>query len=400
MIPYENNKLIPPADWTQRFPNSPYPVDHVSPEDAQTVQLGLYAQQTADAMERQAAGANTLADQYDAWLRNTQARAFGQLTSGVASATGINDLNNRQLKSSAINQLGLNAEAKFRNGLDLAGVNNSNSLINQNMGLAKEQYDADTGRIKGQWQLRNGQLVSDNDYIRGVWGRAGEQLGADQSNMSRLAAQAQLGYGYAASDLENATNRANLQESTSRRAATSDAAGRGAFGSSGFQDNISDITELAGLNRDSAWNTYEQRRDAVTGNLGDISFERGNLDRRYQGDVASYQKQIDDNDRNYAGDVLNFQYGLGQAGRDYRQTTAGLNKQLQDNKLAAQAIQSIARGYGIQDKDIVATLKTATERNNINLSQMIGEMNAAYQQGDSDRIQQFNQFMYQMIGIS
>jgi hypothetical protein len=399
MIPYENNQLITPTEWAKRFPNSPYPNIGIRPEDASTILLDQYQMQTADNLERSNTAANTLASQYDAWLRSTQARSLGQLTTGIASATGINDLNNRALGQSAGNQLGLSIEQTVRNRLDQMGLGNSNNLINQQLGLAGEQRSADIGRIKDQWSLRNGQLVSDNDYIRGVWGRTTEQYGADQSNMARLAQQTQQGYGYAASDLENSTNRANLQESTSRRSATSQAAGAGAFGSAGFRDNIEDIGGLANLNRESAWNTYEQRRDQVTGQLGDIDYGRGNLDRRLQGDVAGYQKQLDDHNRNYQGDVINYRYGIGQADRDYRGTANQLEKALKDNSLAAQGLESMARSYGIQRKDIIQTLSTATQRNNINLAQMIGEMNAAYQQGDSDRIFQFNQFLANMMGM-
>jgi len=398
MLPYDGQVVILPSDWAKRYPGQPYPLDTVRPEDAQKVLIDQTMSGSADAMERQSQAAGTLASQYDAWLRSTQARALGQLTGGIGSASSINSLNNDALKRSAINQLGLNFEQQNRNSLDRLSLQNSNQLANTNLGLAGQQRDADIGRIKGQWQLRNGQFVADQDYVRGVWGRTTEQFGADQAQSAAMADQARLGYGYAAADLENQTNRTNLQESSNRRAATSDAAGRGAFGSAGFRDNISDIGELAGLNREAAWNTYEQQRDSTTGQLRDIDYGRGNLDRRYVGDVADYQKQLGDNSRNYQGDVLNYQYGIGQAGRDYTATAASINKQLQDNKYADQALQSMARTLGIQSKDITQTLATATQRNNINLTQLISDMNSAYLQGDADRVQQFNQFLYQLIG--
>lgn len=399
LIPYENNQLISPTQWSQRWPTVPYPTQSVRPEDAQAVIVDQYNRQTADTLDRQLSGADTLAAQYDAWLRSTQARSLGQLTSGVASATGINNLNNRALEQSARNQLGLNMEQRIRNGFDQQGVEVSNRYIGNLWGLAGEQRDADIGRIRGQWALRNGQVVSDQDYIRGVWGRATEQFGADQAQSAAMADQARLGYGYAANDLQNTTNRVSLQEQANRRSATSEAAGRGSFGSAGFRDNISDIGELASLSRESAWNQYEQRRDATTGELRDIDYGRGNLDRRYAGEVADFQKQLEDNQRGYESDVLGYRYGIGQADRDFRGTTASLAKQLEDNKLAKLGLQSMARSYGIQDRDIMQTLETATQRNNINLAQLIGEMNATYAQGDADRIFQFNQFLHNLIGI-
>ncbi len=342
--------------------------------------------------------ANVIANQYETWFNNTQDRALGGYLGGVNTASQVNGLNNRALEDSAGNQLALSQEQTYRNGLDMTGLGLTNNLLRTQLGLAGEQRGADIGRIKDQWALRNGQHVSDQDYIKGVWGRATEQHGADTQQSIAMADQARLGYGYAGADLENSTNRANLQESTARRGAMSAAAGAGAFGSAGFRDNVGDITELAGLNRDSAWNTYEQQRDSVTGNLRDISYGRGNLDRRYTGDVADFEKQLGDNDRNYQGDINQFQYGIGQANRNYRGDAAQIDKALQDNTLAMRGLESMARSYGIQRKDIVETLKTATERHNINLTQLISEMNTAYSQGNQDRIFQFQQFVSQLIG--
>jgi hypothetical protein len=399
MIPYENNALIPPSEWAKRYPGSPFPTDHVSPQDAQTVMLDQYMLDLAGQKTASQTAADQLAGQYDAWLRSTQGRALGQLTGGIGTATAINDLNNKALYQSGGNQLALNIEQLVRNKLDQQGIAASDQQIKSTLGLAAEQLHADTARIKGQWQLRNGQFVSDQDYIRGVWGRATEQYGADQAQSAALADQARLGYGYAAADLENSVNRTNLQEGANRRAATSDAAGRGAFGSSGFRENVADIGELAELNRDSAWNQYEQVRDNVTGQLRDIDYGRGNLDRRLQGDIAGFQKQLGDNERNYQGDILNYQYGIGQANRDFRQTAASVDKALQDNRLAAQGLDSMARSLGIQNRDIIQTMNTAAQRNNINLSQVIADMNTAYQQGDADRIFQFQQFITNLMGM-
>lgn len=397
-IPYQDNKVILPSTWQSQYPGVPYPFDSVSSADAQNVLIDQTMLGSADTLSRQGAAANTLASQYDAWLRSTQARALGQLTGGIASASAINGLNNNALKQSAVNQLGLNWEQQVRNNIDRMQLGNANNLLNTNLGLAGQQRDADKNRIMGQWQLRNGQLVADQDYIRGVWGRTTEQYGADQAHSQELADQARLGYGYAANDLQNQTARTNLQESANRRAAQSDAAARGAFSSSGFRENLADIAELGQLGRESAWNQYEQQRDSVTGQLQNIDYGRGNLDRQYAGNIADYQKQLGDVGRNYQGDVLNYQYGLGQANRDYASTAAQINKQLADNRYADQALQSMARSLGIQSKDITQTLATATQRNNINLSQLIADMNSAYQQGDADRVQQFNQFLYQLIG--
>lgn len=398
-IPYYNNEIILPSEWSQAYPGVPYPTGSVRGEDASRVQLDQYMTQTEADRVAQTSAADALGSQYEAWLRGTQERSFGQLLGGIGSASGINQLNNRALQNSADNQLALNNEQRIRNGLDQQGIDVSNRYLGVQRGLAGEQRNADIGRIQGQWALRNGQIVSDQDYIRGVWGRATEQYGADQAQSAAMADQARLGYGYAADDLSNQVNRVGLQEGANRRAAVSDSAGRGAFGSAGFKDNVADIGELADLSRESAWNQYERSRDATTGELRDIDYGRGNLDRRYAGDVANFQKQLEDNQRNYEGDVLNFRYGIGQADRDYRNTTAGINRQLEDNNLARQALQSMARSYGIQDRDIVQTLQTATERNNINLSQLISDMNVAYQQGDADRILQFNQFLYNLIGM-
>lgn len=307
-------------------------------------------------------GSNVLANQYDAWLKAQQQQSATNRNTDVTLANSVNNVNNKSLVNSTQNQLNLNNEARFRNSLDQQGV------------------DIQNAQIQAQWGVTNDQFMQDQAYISGVWGRGNAANQADNAYFNQRETNTRLGYGFADTEQSLANQRAQLQRDVNNRGAFSDATSRGAAVSQGFSDNLNTIESQLSLAQQAAQST----RDQQYANVSQSIFDNRNSQRIGNEQWADKSASLNKSET----DTVNA----------YKQRTIDMQAQLDQNGVAKDALASVAREYGLKDKDLLDSLGSAIEKNNLNLSQVIQNITEAYQSKDANQIAQMNQFLAQLMG--
>lgn len=349
------------------------------------------AQQTAPGV--QSTPQNNLLNQFDAWMRQQQSGLSQQYGTDLAYANTVTGMNQDILRRGLGVDLGLLGERRYRD-VDLAGEKNA---------VDKWRNDVDLNLIGQQMGLRREQFDSDNQYIEAVQGLLNERRGTagDRFNTNDAFLQqqardtlAQYGFNNRSFQLDQQGNM--LQRDTNRRAASSDAAGRGAFGSSGFRDNIGDIAKQFGISQEEAKLAFDKANQSVDEQGRVIGNNRDNLGFGYRDQITGFNQEQAGLDRNrrdtsigYRGDLLGFE------GRKADNTARRKDLELVDKGLA-----SLAREYGIKEGDLRAGFGEAVTKLGLDLHQTELQLQRMLNSGNADLAAQATNFMSQMMAYA
>ncbi len=333
---------------------------------------------------------NGLIDQFGNLQEMQYSNLGNQYASGAGMAGARYDLGVQQLRDGLGIDLGMLGEQKYRS-VDLAGADNA-ALLNyykQMYGITDAQRGIRGTQHKDQQNFLNEQVgllnrSQDNAYDR--FNTNDAYLGQQATDL-----MAQYGFNQRNRDIE--TQGAFAQKNTQRRAAVSDAAARGAFGSAGFGDNISDIQgqydqSLARTNLgfDQANQQYDEQGRAIGNNRDNLRFGYEDTTIGFDKDKASLANAHNQNNTGYASDLQNF-----------AATYAGLDKNKQQAMNAQAGFASLAKEYGMKEADIKNQFKNASTALGLDYNDTMQKLEQMMSSGNADLYAQGMMFMQQMM---
>lgn len=332
----------------------------------------------------------SITGQYDAWSDSQQDALQNRYNLGVGEAGALRDLNRSILDQGLNTDLGLLGEREYRD-VDLA----RERLAGQQMDLGT--YMDILAQRKG---IRRDQFVTDRDYYTALNGLLGQERGLAynqfQSNDQYAAGRAQdnlAQYGFAARDYATDMAGNALSRDTSRRAATSDAAARGAFGSSGFRDNISDIAEQFGLNADQAQLALDRANQQIGEQDRAIGNDRSNLAFGYQGRVIGFDRDAAGLTRAAATNYHSYRDDL----QGFRKQETDLAAQGRDLAQTGKALDSLAREYGIKREDIQNQFQNSVTKMGLDYNSTLNQLNDMLASGNAELIARGMNFLTQLM---
>jgi hypothetical protein len=305
--------------------------------------------------------ANQQASQYQAQLDAQHAGGVSSFWNNAGNATGLNNLNNYALQQSTNNQLALNHEGAIQNGLD--HQTNANNL----------------GLLRTQGKLLDQQFHTDQNFINATWGLNNQQYAADQQNFAGQAKQLKGEYGFADRNQQLAMQQAGLSRDANNQSAMSQAASSGSLLAQGTGDNFRNIGTQYGIAQGNANLSHDQAYAQIGGDLRNLYHQQTTSQINHKGDANNFQHQLDTGVNSWKGNA------------------AQINNAVANNFVAKQGLDSMAREFGIKATDLNQSLANAVQKNNLNLNQVIQGLSDAMTSGDNGRIQQYNQFMAQLI---
>lgn len=226
------------------------------------------------------------------------------------------------------NSLAYLNEASYRHGLDIQQNQGNRNNIFDKRRFLDTQYGLDQGFIKQTWGLSDDQFNLDQGFIQSSQQINTQQRGLQGQNI-------------------------DLQERANRQSAYSDSTARGATLSQGTGDTLANIAQDATINR----------------GLNAIGLAADNLGFKYKLDSGVVKHDTDN---------LGFQYKLDTSTNKYEGDVAELDHALANNALAGQALDSIARDYGMKIDDLKISLAKAAGRHGIKLEQAMARVNAMF----------------------
>ena len=329
-------------------------------------------------------------DVFNEFQSAEQDRLASRYAGDAASAAGRRDLNLSILEQGLDTDLGLLGEREFRDiDLEREGIAGRRSDLAQYMQIL--------GAREG---IRRDQYVTDRDYfnaLNNLLGRerslAYDRFQSNDSYLQRVAQDNLLQYGFANRDFEQRMGANRLQRDTSRRSATSDAAGRGAFGSAGFRDNLQTIMDQYGLSAEQAQLALDQANQSIGERDRSIGNERDNLRFGYDGQVIGFDRDAEGLTRSAATNYNNYREAL----QGFRRERVGLNAQGRELDLADRALDSLAREYGIKREDLNSQFRNNVTSLGLDYSDTIRQLNDWLASGNAQLAYQAQQFMDQIM---
>lgn len=349
------------------------------------------SQQSAWNKQQQQVGqTNGLIGQFGT-LQDMQYSNLGnQYTSGAGMANARYDLGMDQLGDGLKIDLGMLGEQRYRS-VDLAKADNSADLnyINQMYGIT----DARRG-IRGQQHSdQQGFLNQQVGFTNQAANNAYDRYNTNDAYMQGQAQDLLQQYAFNQRDRDNQVDTAFSQRGTQRRAASSDAAARGAFGSSGFGDNISDIQgqydqsmSRTALGFDQANQSFDEQGRAIGNNRDNLKFGYNDTALGFDRDKASIANAHNQNNTGYADDLQGF-----------KAQYAGLDRDKQKNQSVGAGLASLGREYGMKEADIRNQFKNATTALKMDLNDTMSQLDQMMSSGNADLYAQAMQFMQQMM---
>lgn len=333
---------------------------------------------------------DSLIDQYGAWSDSQSDALTARYDLGVGNMTALYDLNKNVLDQGLATDLGLLDERQLRD------VGLPRELLEGKQRDLSEYFDI----LNQRRGIRRDQFVNDRDYfnaLNGLLGRSrGNAYDRFQSNDQYLAGVAQdnqAQYGFATRDFRNDLAGARLQRDTSRRAASSDAASRGAFGSAGFRDNISDILSQFGLNTDAANLALDRANQQIGERDRSIGNERSNLRFGYEDQTIGFDRDAAGLTRSAASNFNAYRDDL----QGFRKQEVDLNAQGRELENTNKALDSLAREYGIKRTDIENQFNNAVTRLGLDADQTRQDLEQMLNSGNAELVARGIEFMNQMM---
>ena len=342
------------------------------------------------AQDQQATHRNSLVDQFGALNDLNALNLQQQFDQGSAMAQGRYDMNLDHMTTNVYNDLGVLGQQRFR-AIDLAGADNRAALLhNANM---RGVLDTSKDLVGQDYTRQQGFLNDQIGFLNDRQDLAYNQFQSSDEYAGQQARDLMAQYGFAGRQFAQTQEEAFANRETQKRAASSDAAARGAFGSAGFGDNLQDI-----------YGQYGRTMDANT-----LQLDRTN-------------QSIDERDRDIGQQREQLRFGYEGQQIGFRQDARGINNQHDINRISSEGqynqlkgqysandlqranlqnvdkgLQSLAKEYGLKEADIKNQFNQAVDRMGLDLNetqQQLGQMLAS---GNAQLIAQANQFMSQMM---
>lgn len=342
--------------------------------------------------------AQTMATQYGTWAQGQQDGLWNTNVQNTAYANLVNGANNSALQNSANNALALNNIGSQQNALDQNQLVDQANNIGTQRDIANAQTANDQTNLDSQWNIRQGQWQSQEAYIQQSWGITNEQYVNDQKYFAQDEQRDKAEYGFNQREYDLAQRDNQLNTDVNRRSAQSDAAARGAFGSSGFAQNLSDIQTQSVNQGDRNVLGLDKANASTDKTLADLYHNHDNGIYAYQQAGAAEQQQLAQGQSALASDQSTYTHNTNQNQLSNEAQNAQFDAALNNNQYASQGLDLIAKSYGIKATDIQQTLASALQKNGLNLNQTIAQINQAYQSGNQAIINQTNQFITGLIG--
>lgn len=357
-----------------------------------TVTGPLKQQQRADAVTdyNQSTYQDNILGQYGAWSDSQMDALQTKYDLGLSNMTALYDLNKGFLEGGLETDLGLLNERKYRD----------TTLPQEALQGKRDDLATYFDIIAKREGIRRDQFTNDRDYFNALNDILGQERGLAfdryQSNdqyMAGVGQDNQKQYGFAARDFATDQAGARLQRDTSRRAATSDAAGRGAFGSAGFKDNISDILSQYGLNNEAATLALDRANQSIGERDRSIGNERANLGFGYEGQVLGFDKDAAGLTRSAKSNLYGYQDDL----QGFRKQRIDLAAQGRELEQTDKALASLAREYGIKQTDIENQFNNSVTRLGLDAKAAREDLEAMLNSGNAQIVAQGLDFMQQMM---
>lgn len=333
---------------------------------------------------------DSILDQYNSWSNSQSDALLTQYNLGVNNMTALYDLNKGILEQGRNTDLGLLDERRYRD-VDLARE-----------GLAGKQQDLSQyyDILAKRMGIRRDMFTTDRDYFNALNNLLGRERGLAydkfQTNDQYLAGVGQDNqkqYGFAARDYRTDIAGSRLQRDTSRRAATSDSAARGAFGGAGFRDNISDIMSQYGLNMETANLGLDRANQQIGEADRQIGNQRANLGFGYQGQVIGFDRDAAGLTRSAAQNYHGYRDDL----QGFRKQRVDLDSQGRDLAQTGKALDSLAREYGIKRSDLENQFNNAVTRLGLDSKQAREQLEQMLNSGNAELVRRGLDFMNQMM---
>lgn len=307
--------------------------------------------------------ADNLAAQYNAWLEAQQTKNKTQFDTDVLLANSLNGLNGTMLANSTQAQRDLLAQEQYQNRLDQIGNKQQTLSMERERGILGQSYESDMAWIERTWGLAQGQYSADVAHLNAIKGQLGE---------NREFAGRQFGI---------SEDQTNLLRQTNTWQNRSDATARGAMRSEGYDNTRYAIEEQARLGHSGNQLTYDKSLSDIAGQMRDANYQIGNAGRNLQGQQSNLTHQREQTSYTYQKNLNTIQNAIAQ------------------NKLAGMALKSVAAQYGIRDRDLQDTLASKLAINGIETATFIQGLTKAYETQDTYLMQQYNQFLAQLLGV-
>lgn len=355
---------------------------------AQDIRAG---QQTAyDTHQQQVGQTNNLIDQFGELQNMQSSNLANQYTSGTGMATARYDLGMDQLSSGLNIDLGMLGEQRFR-AVDLAQQDNAAQLnyLNQMYGIT----DARRG-IRGQQHSdQQNYLNQQAGFLNTAQKTAYDRFNSNDSYMAGQAQDLMAQYGFNTRNYDLDVQDAFAQRSTQQRGAVSDSAARGAFGSAGFRDNISDIrgqydqsVARSDLGLDAANQQVDEQGRAIGNNRANLRFGYADTTLGFDRDKAGLTDAHNRNNTSYADDLQGF-----------KAQYAGLDRDKAKTMNVDAGLKSLGREYGLKEADINNQFKNATTALKLDYNDTMQQLEQMMASGNANLYAQAMQFMQQMM---
>lgn len=343
-----------------------------------------------DANVDQRVQTNSFIDEFGNLQDLRGANLMDQYTSGLGMAQARYDLGMDQLQSGLDIDLGILGQRRYRD-VDLGRQDNAAALLhNSNM---RGVLDTRRGLIGESFSTRQGYL---NDQLGFIGDRQDLAYDRYQTNDAYLGQQAKdlmAQYGFASREYDTQIEEAFANRNTQQRAAVSDSAARGAFGSAGFGDNIQDIyggydrqTDRAGLQLDRTTQSIEER-DKALGN------QRDNLGFGYDEQVIGFNESIRNINNQHDQNRIGTQGAYNDLTGQYSANDLERTKLQNVNK----GLDSLAKEYGLREQDMRNQFNNAVDKMGLDLNETNQRLEQMLNSGNADIMAQGMNFMRQMM---
>lgn len=354
--------------------------------------LSIIDQQLAaqQQQQQQQTQTNSLLDQFNSLQDLNATNRQMQFNQDSAMAQGRYDMNLDHMTTNVYNDLGVLGQQRFRS-VDLARDDNRAALLhNANM---RGVLDTTRGLVGQDFSRQQGYLNQQTGFLNDRQDLAYNQFQSSDQYAGQQARDLMAQYGFAGRQFAQTQEEAFANRGTQVRAATSDAAARGAFGSAGFGDNIQDIYGQYGRSMDANTLQLDRTTQSIDERDREIGNQRQNLRFGYEGQQIGFRSdaaQINNaHEQNRIGTEGEYNQLRGQYSANDLQRA---NLQNVDKGLS-----SLAKEYGLREADIKNQFEQAVDRMGLDLNETQQKIGQMLRSGDAQAVAQANQFMAQMM---
>lgn len=335
---------------------------------------------------------NAQVDLFGDFMQSQGSSLIGQYDQGMASAQGRYDYGRGVLEQGAYTDRALLDQRQFRDvdlarqntGIDQNYLGTMRDVAGQQYGIAQQRFGDEQKHINDMIGQMNARQTT-----------AFNRFNTNQAFLGQQAADNAQQYGFTSRAFDQDVRGNMLQRETSKRAATSDAAARGAFGSAGFGDNIDDIMAQYGLSQEQAGLALDRANQQTDERDRGIGNDRKNLGFSYEDQQAGFREQGFGFDRAHQGNIRTAEGDKQQ----FRGQMAGFDRDRDKLSNVNAGLDSLAKEYGIKRGDIENQFKNAVTGMGLDFADTQTKLEQMMNSGNAALAQQAIAFQQQMMGF-